>query len=138
MTQRVADWPERLAVVIADWRSRPFRWGQSDCVHFAAVVLTSVRGQNWQALDFGHYTSRRSAQAELRKLGFSTLPDAVSALIGPARCDPHAVPLRGDLVAIPTAFGPALGVCLGAHLAAPGPQGLSFLSLSKASLSWRV
>jgi hypothetical protein len=131
---RPANWPERLADVVRQWRKQPFVWGQSDCVHFACAVLTAVSGRDWTVLDLGSYRSRRAAMDELQRLGFSDLTDAVTALLGPAQKNPQ----RGDLVSIATTQGPALGVCLGPCLAAMGPRGLVFLPLSRTVLCWRV
>lgn len=132
---RPADWPERLAAVVKTWQKIPFTWGKHDCAHFAAACLTAVSGRDWAAIDLGVYHTRGEALAQMKRLGFADLPAAVTALLGPPQ---HCAPQRGDLVTLRTPHGPALGICLGAELAAPGPQGLSFLPLSTTHLSWRV
>ena len=131
---RPPDWPEQLAAVVRRWRKRPFVWGQSDCVHFACDVLTAVSGRNWNGLELGNYNTRAAARSELQRLGFSDLTSAVTALLGAAQTTPQ----RGDLVAVSTSRGPALGVCLGSCLAALGPKGLVFLPLSRTVSCWRV
>ncbi len=139
---RRPDWPERLDALLCRWRRMPFRWGEQDCVHFARDVLAAVRVEDWQALDLPVYASAAGAARRLRKLGFSSLPEGVTALLGAPV--PLALAQRGDLVALVARETGALrqrlalGVCVGGHVCAPGPCGLVFCTRTRALYCWRV
>lgn len=133
---RRPDWPERLDVMLSTWRHRPFRWGQSDCVHFARDVLSAVRCEEWAVIEWPPYTTWREAYCLLSDYGFVDLSAAVTAVLGEPVSPTHAQ--RGDLIALPTSFGAALGVCLGATVASVGRHGLVLCPLNLTIQCWRV
>lgn len=130
------DWEQRLAAVIADWLHKPFRWGERDCAHLALAVLVAVSMRDWTQLSLQPYRTARGAKAMLRRLGVHDMPALAHKMLGTAM--PVSFARRGDLIACHDRNGPALGVCLGAHMALPGEAGLVFRPLSDAFSCWRI
>ena len=133
---RPADWMQRLDRVLESWRTRPFVWGQSDCVHFALDVLQAVSAKNWQGVELPAYETAVGAYRVLCRLRFHSLEEAVTAFLGASIAPERAQ--RGDLVTLPTPQGLALGVCTGLYAAAPGPHGLVFCKLHSIQHCWRT
>ena len=120
------------------WRRRPFAWGTADCVRFAASWVALVTGRDPVAATAGRYGDGWAARRLMvRATGTADLVAATSVILGP----PLPLPLMarlGDVVAIYTPDGPALGVCAGEMVAAPGPAGLGFRPLITILAAWRV
>ena len=155
---RLEAWPERLAAFIESRRRRPFAWGEHDCVVFAADAVRELTGVDHLSEFRGRYATARAAAKLLRDVG--QLDAAVTARLGPAVA-PRAAQ-RGDVVLLdlsgasashasaatdasegaermePPGVGAALGICLGAVIAAPGPEGLQFLPLRRVQCAWHV
>lgn len=129
---RRPDWPVRLDAVLAVWRTQPFAWGRHDCAQFALAVLQAVSAQDWAQVHISSYNSARGAARMLKRLGVRSMPELATLLLGAGR--PPAYAAAGDLVS----EGRALGVCVGARLAHPGPQGLVLLPRSAAVICWKI
>ena len=123
---RLPDWPERLAELFAAMAGRAFCWGVHDCCTFAAEAVQVVTGADPLADLRGRWSSRAEAQALLGALG--GLEVAVTARLGPAMPN-HRLAQRGDIAMVDTAAGPALAVCAGSHLLAPGLSGVARVDL---------
>lgn len=84
------------------------------------------------------YASKVEAVELIAKYG--TLEDLVSAKCREMNFAEVAPKLaqRGDLVVFDNGGNPALGVCLGAHAAFPGKNGLVFHPLAECRRAWRV
>lgn len=134
---RRPDWPERLAELLENSRTQPFVWGQHDCAQFALKVLKAVDARDWSQLSFAPYRSARKAKRVLQEMGFENAQELAEALLGPAYT-PLREAKRGDLAAVPTPQGPALGVVVGAQVAAPGKSGLVLTPLAQALACWRI
>ena len=123
---------------LRDWRRRPFVWGEADCVRFAAGWVALVTGRDPGGETAGCYGDGRAARRLMvRATGTADLVTATCVILGP----PLPLPLMarlGDVVAIATPTGPALGVCAGEMVAAPGPAGLGFRPLTTVIAAWRV
>ena len=123
---------------LRSWRHRPFVWGEADCVRFAAGWVALVTGRDPVGETAGRYGDGRAARRLMRRAtGTADLVTATSVILGP----PLDVPLSarlGDVVAVTTPAGPALGVCAGDAIAAPGPAGLVRRPLTSIIASWRI
>ncbi len=123
---------------LRSWRHRPFVWGETDCVRFAAGWVALVTGRDPVAATAGRYGGCREAlRLMVAATGTADLVTATSVILGP----PLDVPLSarlGDVVAITTPAGPALGLCAGDAIAAPGPAGLVCRPLTSIIASWRI
>lgn len=129
---RVKGWEKRLRETFAGWRGRKLVWGQSDCACLAADAAMAVTGcvdpiASWR----GQYDSAESAMRLLRRRGFASLGDAVSAA-GFPEINIHAAH-RGDLGALDDAIG---GLCVidGPVLVAIGEDDLCLIALPRARL----
>lgn len=132
---RHADWAVHLSAHVQAARAQPFVWGQHDCCSFAANAVLAMTGCDPMAVLRGRYTNGRDATRLLRELG--GLRQAVTDRLGDPVKPVHAG--RGDVVLFDTQiFGEALGICLGAHFAAPGPRRLEMIDMSKALAAWKV
>lgn len=131
--ERREDWPERLNEMIEMRRAMPFAWGVQDCASFAAACVAAMTDA--APLDgLPAWGSREDAEALLAELG--GLDAAVTAMLG----EPIAVTAarRGDVVRVDVAGVAALGICLGAYAAAPGPRGLEWADMRHWRQAWRV
>lgn len=134
---RHPDWPQRLAAHLATVRHAPFRWGGNDCCTFAADAVQAITGVDYLAEHRGSYTNKRTAARMLAKAG--GLQGWVRRTLGEELQAP-AMAMRGDVVMFEMAqpYGPALGVCVGAQIAAPGEKGMLLLPITVARAAWRV
>ena len=123
---------------LRSWRHRPFVWGEADCVRFAGGWVALVTGRDPVAATAGRYGGCREALRLMCGMtGSADLVVATSVILGP----PLDVPLSaslGDVVAITTPAGPALGLCAGDAIAALGPAGLARRPLTTIIAAWRV
>ena len=123
---------------LKDWRRRPFAWGSADCVCFAAGWTALVTGRNPVAGTEGGYGDALEALRLMRRItGSVDLVAATGVVLG----SPLEVPLMirlGDIAALATPAGPALGVCAGEAIAALGPAGLAFRPLTTVIAAWRI
>ena len=130
--------PQLLDRYLRSWRHRPFAWGEADCVRFAAGWVALVTGRDPVATTAGHYAGCHEAlRLMVATTGTADLLAATSIILGP----PLEVPLTarlGDVVVIATPAGPALGLCAGAEIAAPGPAGLVARPLTAVIAAWRL
>ena len=123
---------------LREWRRRPFAWGSADCVRFAAGWVALVTGRDPVGETAGRYGDGRAARRlMIRATGTADLVTATSVILGSPLSHPLMARL-GDVVALTTPVGPALGVCAGDAIAAPGPAGLGFRPLTTVIACWRV
>jgi hypothetical protein len=131
---RYQDWPSRLFAAIEDKKTAPFAWGVNDCCLFAADIVLAITGNDYAAEYRGQYDSQLTAAQALRDLGEGDLLSTIDSKFS-------RIPLlqarRGDLVALQTAEGPALGICAGTCYFV-GPAGMFQYPLSGCVTAWRV
>lgn len=103
--------PRRVAAVeatIARFDGRPLKYGRDDCTRMVAFCLRKL-GVRTPLLKAGSYSSALGAAKALKRLGYTTLDQAVDALglprIPPATC------LPGDILALP-AEGGQIALCI--------------------------
>lgn len=135
---RREDWRTRLHDLIGKSAHRRFRWGQWDCVTFAAASVFAVTGEDLLKRYRGEYCTAREALQLMRREGHKTLADAVTAQLGDAL--PGLQARDGDLIltATTSADGPALGPCVGLHAAAVSHTGLQYINPAAWAKCWRV
>jgi hypothetical protein len=135
---RHPDWPQRLAAYLQAARPLPFAWVANDCCTFAAGAVLTMTGTDPMAPHRHKYKTQRGAARVLAQAG-GLLAWVVQALGEPLlTC---AMAQRGDVVlyAMAAPHGPhALGICVGTHIAAPGPGGMVLLPMGAAAAAWRV
>lgn len=141
---RFEDWPQRLDAWVERVRARPFAWGEWDCVTCAASAVQEITGVS--PLGGLAWSGAIGAARQLEADG--GLEAAVTARLGEPIAAAYAQ--RGDLVMIlhpgetpgaPDAEPPhreILAVCLADVAAAPGPNGLEFISMLCALRAWCV
>lgn len=132
---RVENWPAALVAVIAAAQLRPFEWGAHDCGTFAAAAETAITGATRFGDALGNYRTARGAARKLRRLGFASIEDLVAARLDEIE---RNFAQRGDVVAIDTEIGPALGVVTGQSAVSPGAAGLIHYPLAICRRAWRV
>lgn len=132
---RAEGWEVRLAEAVEAARHRPFEWGVHDCATWAADVRRALTGEDMAAEWRGRYRTALGAQRLIRRLGHSTLAEAVAAKLG-APLPTVRLAQRGDVLLDPE--GAAVGICggrIGMFLSADGLTDYPLRSCSKA---WRV
>lgn len=135
MIERNSDeWFAALDSFIGERESTPFCWGGNDCCGFAADWVRIVRGDDPLAGFRGLDTALAAARALSAAGG---LLAAVTERLGAAL--PGTFAQVGDVVMVRHGDDQvAMGVCLGGHVAAPGPLGLLMVPLTHAEAAWRV
>ena len=123
---------------LSHWRHRPFAWGQADCVRFAAGWVALATGRDPVAGTEGQYGDVVAAMRLMRRLtGSADLIAATSAVLGSPLSSPLTAAL-GDVAAIQTAHGPALGLCAGPSVAVVGREGLTSRPITSVLAAWRL
>lgn len=100
-----------LEYVLRDHRDQPLILGERDCVQIVCQVFEAL-GKVSPLEGVGRYKTLRGAKVQIKRKGFSDLPDALDALglerIAPASCwpcDVVALPGKDGLSALGVAFG---------------------------------
>ena len=107
-------------------------------MRFAAGWVALVTGRDPVAATAGRYAGCREAlRLMVAATGSADLVVATSVILGPPLNQPLTARL-GNVVAITTPTGPALGLCAGAEVAAPGPGGLVVRPLTSIIAAWRL
>ena len=131
--QRFDDWPTRLNAAIAAPFS--FTWGKADCALRACHVAEAITGVDLAEQYAGRYSTPQGAARVIRRAGFDTLGDMAAGTL------PEIAPgqaTRGDLVAIDTKDGEALGVAMPPHCLAAGPTAWQILPLAAATRAFKI
>ena len=130
--------PLLLDRYLRSWRHRPFAWGEADCVRFAAGWVALVTGRDPVAATVGRYAGcREGLRLMVTTTGSADLVAATAIILGPPLDRPLTACL-GDMVAITSPAGPALGLCAGAEIAALGSGGLVSRPLTDIIAAWRI
>lgn len=135
-TQRFADWPERLAALLAERRLQPFAWGVHDCCLFAADAVQTQTGKDPAASLRGSYATAAEAARLLASRG--GLRAIAQEMLG------RPLPLpslagRGDVACVQIEGRETMAVVVdGGRWAAPGEAGLVFGPLDATAVAWKV
>lgn len=136
MLTRAEDWSARLAEQTARAFYKPFAWGQHDCALFAADCIDAMT----DARIAQRYRGTYKTAAQAKRI---TGPD-LECFVELMAAEHHLreVPVleaqRGDVAVFDSAHGPTLGVVVGRHIAAPGPQYLVLELITRGRRAWRV
>lgn len=130
---RQSDWPTRMWHEIERWRVVPFGWGSNDCCLFVARVTDAICSSRHAEKLATNYHDEASALQYIKANG--GIGPAVSQYIGQPE---RKRPTRGDVVLFDGPHGDTLGICVGADIAAMGPDGVVMLPKSAAKLTWRT
>lgn len=138
---RVERWEARLAAALEAARDQPFAWGTHDCCIWASGVRDELTGCDDTALFRGRYTTEIGALRRLRKLGWQSIEEAATALMGQPRANIFMAQ-RGDIALIDDPAGgalEALGVVMGkVALFLRRDRGLEPIVLRACRLVWAV
>lgn len=137
-------WFNALDAFMVERMYRPFAWGLNDCCTCAADWVVLARGADPMA-DLQPLMVSLRESSPLRAQAIATrwlaeqggLLQVVTQRMGEPLPGPMAQ--IGDVALV--AHGQdrqSMGVCIGHHVAAPGPDGLQLVSLSDALACWRV
>lgn len=132
---RREDWHARLTGYLADCRARPFAYGQHDCALFAAGAIEAMTGIDHAAADRGKYDTLRRGLARLRQRQLRDHFAAAGALFEeclPAQARP------GDLVALRSDEGRALGIVQGEMVYVASATGLAMVPRTAIKKAWRI
>lgn len=132
---RVEHWHGRLVTYLAEAARTPFAPGRHDCALFAAGAVMAMTGidlaEGWR----GRYRTLAGGQRALARAGYADHVDLAARHLDEV---PVSWALPGDIAAVETPEGPALGVVQGASVYVIGPAGLGLLPLTAASRAFRV
>jgi len=132
---RRADWVPRLNAELEAATEQTFELGRFDCATFTARCIDAVvEGSAREAEIRAACHDARSALRFLEAEG--GLEAATTKRLGEPVSWWHM--RRGDICLVETEDGPALAVCMGAVVAAPGKLGIITRPQSAALKAWRV
>jgi hypothetical protein len=130
---RQKGWQGRLVAYLDMAGRRPFVPGQHDCALFTAGAVAAMTGIDYAADYRGRYTTTRGGLRVLRRDGFA---DHVA--LAAAHFPATGQPVPGDLAAVDSAEGPALGVVQGEFVYLLAPGGMTLAPIAAASRFFRV
>lgn len=113
----------------------PFEMGQHDCALFAAGCVEAMTGADYAADFRGRYKTLKGGIRVLRKAGFD---DHIALAASHFEEIAPAFAGVGDLAAVDTPDGLALGVVQGAGVYVLGLDGLGVVSRLQAVRAFRV
>lgn len=132
---RKSNWPSALHNFIDSRRDKPHKWGYNDCALFVADAVLEITGDDYAADFRGKYRSAKGSIKALKDRGFSDVSQVPESLFERI---PVEKSMKGDVVSITIDNHVSLGICVGHMAAFTGPEGISFLSMSKIEKAWRV
>jgi hypothetical protein len=116
------------------YKDKPFKWGEHDCVLWAANVVAAITGEDYGAEWRGTYDSALSAARLLESLGGAEA--LVTKFLG--QPIPVAMANVGDVLLLKQGDWDMLAICNGQTMLAPGPKGLAVHSTLSALKAWKV
>lgn len=132
---RRPDWRTRLHNELAASMTRPFEWGMNDCALFAMRCVEAMTGDNPAAPYAGAYKTARGAMGVIRRAGHTDLVEFAAAhfaAIHPSKAN------VGDVAAVQTERGPALGVFGGSRIHVMRHDGLGTVPRNAAISAYRI
>lgn len=132
-TSRKHDWMIVLEALVKQRWVVPFLFGKNDCCLFAADCVLAITGEDPAQGLRGTYSTEKEAALLVRKLG--GVPSIAKARFGEEILP--AFMQVGDVALVKVMGQDMLAVCFGAHLLAPGPDGLVYVPLENALQAWR-
>lgn len=129
---KLEDWDKRLSHYLQQQKKAPFKWGENDCILFAAKAYEAMTGINHYQKYLG-YENEEQARDILE--AHNGLDGAISKFLGPGHRNPMLAK-RGDIVLLKLKQL-TCGVVddSGQKVAAPGIDGIIRYPLK---LAWRI
>ena len=140
MIPRPDNWPALLEAHLSEWDSKPFSYGDADCVSFAAAWLSRL-GYADPLAGLGKWDNAKEAARIYQALG--GFAHAVAAQLHALGCDriAPALAMRGDLVVVPAGAKerPLLAIVNGRFAEAHSDNGAVQVPFIETALSaWRI
>ena len=140
MIRRRDNWPALLEAHLSEWDSKPFAYGDADCVSFAASWLSRL-GYADPLAGLGKWDNAKEAARIYQALG--GFAHAVAAQLHALGCDriAPALAMRGDLVVVPAGAKerPLLAIVNGRFAEAHSDNGAVQVPFIETALSaWRI
>lgn len=132
---RAQDWQARLVAYLHEAGRQPFAFGRHDCALFSAGAVEAMTGVDMARDWRGRYSTMRGGLRALRKAGHADHVALARALFAEV---PAAMAQPGDLAAVPTEEGPALGVVQGEAVYVLTPAGIGLVPITSAETAFRV
>lgn len=130
--KRLENWEKYFSDYLTEVRFKPFKWGENDCVLFAAKGLEVITGVNTYSDFLGYKNKKQAVEILTSKGGMDSI---VSEHLGPGHRSVMKAK-RGDVVLLKL---PDLTCGMvddtGQFVVAPGKNGLERIDLIK---SWRI
>lgn len=133
--ERRPDWRARLHNELTASLTRPFEWGTNDCALFAMRCVEAMTGENPGAIFIGKYKTARGAMGVIRRAGHKDLVEFAAAHFAKISA---AFANAGDVAAVMTESGPALGIIGGSRIHVMRHDGLGTVPRSAAVTAFRV
>ena len=132
---RLDDWKPRLRAYLAAQAETPFAYGEFDCGAFSGGAVAAMTGENPHTKVAGRYKTMAGALRALKRLGHEDHVAYAASVL--TEIDPLYANF-GDIAAVLTDEGPALGVVTGPHIEVRSPAGRGVLPLTDAVRAFRV
>jgi len=137
--KRKPGWEQKFNNLIERNRRRKFKWGEHDCMHFAAEVIKEL-GIEVDVIKKhrGKYKSAKAVNKILtqsggmRKFALEIFKDFSQISVHSAK--------RGDVVLLDVGGKDfVIGICVGMEAAVLGPKGTDFISIKKhGKIVWAI
>lgn len=134
--RRLPDWETRLRSYIDSVRRTPFAYSVFDCALFAAGAVQAMTGVDPAESLRGRYHDAATGKQLINQLGYLDHIDMAAALFDTLKN--RSLAALGDLAAVPTEAGLALGVVGGPVVFAPQLRGLGTIQLTAAKRVFRI
>lgn len=136
------DWVEKTNLYLESIRTKPFEWGEHDCIRFADQIIYCKTNKKIFEDWYGSYTTDFGCLYHYRKtLNETGFKDFEEALNSRLRRGEGMMPNRYSIIGRKSyngATGLILGVNLGKQHAFIGFDGLEFLEPSTGDIEWIV
>lgn len=125
---------DHIDETLREWRSKPFRWGERDCLLSVADYVASRTGEDWGNVFRGTYDDERGARAHIEEYG------GEKSLIDRSGLPWTGKPQRGDILLIDFAGKVLAGLCTGEGAAVRLEIGVKEIELRfvKILCGWKV
>lgn len=131
---------DKYQALFAFYESRQhtaFEWGNSDCALLAADWVKLHLNVDYAAPFRGRYRTELGSKRALKKLGYTSLADAITASLGEPLQNAKLAQ-RGDVVLVTTSLGDSVGIVDGFGVMVQGDKGIVHVNHSDILYAWRV
>lgn len=132
---RIPTWRVALHETIEAHRRLPFVWGQHDCALFTADCVRAMTGLDLATGFRGSYSTAAGSVRALKRAGFD---DLVALVAGYFEEILPVMACAGDIAAVGTSDGWALGIVAGEQTLFLGPEGLGALDRLSSTKAFKV